>query len=89
MSHRNRLHAFALMLLVLVLLFGGCGTVLPRLVPVQAPVPQLPSEARQPEPIPLCLPSCSKGLEMLLDSWLKKPIDTASPGRHASARMTP
>lgn len=87
MSHRNRLHVIALTLLLLVLLFGGCAT--PRVLPVVAPVPPLPLEARQPPAPPSCQPSCSIALERLLSSLLPSPTSAAPPARPASAPISP
>ncbi len=87
MSHRNRLPVLALMLLVLVLLFGGCGTAPPRLVAVQAPVPPLPQEARQPETPPWCQPTCSAALARLLDGLLKPQTPAGQPDKPVSERI--
>lgn len=68
-----------LTLLVPAVLLTGCLGVLkpsppsaPSAPPVPPPqIPSLPAEARQPPTPELCSPTCSAGLQRLLDSWLR------------------
>ena len=64
----------ALLLAVLLLPLMGCANAPPLSSPlVIAPpaIPALPLQARQPQPPAICLPTCSDGLRMLLDSLLR------------------
>ena len=70
----------ALLPLALLLLLLGCGHDSLLLKPVPGPeIPPLPAAARQPEPPALCVPTCSAGLQTLLDSLLPSPTGPASP----------
>ena len=66
------------MLLGLVMLCSACSNDTQRLnsEPASAVMPSLPSSARQQKPAPECVPSCSAGLERLLDSMLLPPTTT-------------
>ena len=64
----------ALLRCVLLLLVTGCASAPPALPPpVIAPpsIPALPLPARQPQPLAICSPTCSGGLQTLLDSLLR------------------
>ena len=64
-----------LMLPLLVVLLSGSSCASKQLnAAVEMPaIPSLPSSARQPKPIPECVPSCSAGLERSLNSMLVPP----------------
>ncbi|MCY1532449.1 hypothetical protein D9M68_677240 [compost metagenome] len=63
------------MLLGLAMLCSGCSgaSTKPSEGVAPAAIPSLPSSARQPKPVPECEPTCSAGLERLLDSMLPRP----------------
>lgn len=54
----------------------------------RAPVPPLPTEARQPTPPPICLPTCKEGLTTLRIELLDSLTKAAAPGSPASASTT-
>ncbi len=66
------------MLLGLAMLCSACSNGTQRLnsEPASAAIPSLTSSARQQKPAPECVPSCSAGLERLLDSMLPPPTTT-------------
>ncbi|MNO07689.1 hypothetical protein D3C81_2299820 [compost metagenome] len=63
------------MLIGLGMLCSACSVDSTRLSEGTAPaaIPSLPNSARQPKPVLECEPTCSSGLERLLDSMLPKP----------------
>lgn len=72
----------ALTLIACALLLSGCAAPKPPPPVVVTPprIPPLPQEAKQPEPPPICRPTCSSGLAKLLESWLNSRTSPASPG---------
>lgn len=69
MTHRNRPLLRLGMLLALVLSAAGCSSAPTRwLVPQQVAIPPLPTEARQESTPAICLPTCSAGLAIELQS---------------------
>lgn len=62
-----------LILLMPVALLAGCSWNSIRYVPSPpVEVPELPANARQPEPPPECLPSCLESLTKWRESTLKR-----------------
>lgn len=71
----------AVLLIVLPLLVMGCASApqpLPPLVVAPPAIPPLPQEARQPQALAICLPTCSDGLARLLEALLL-PLMPAGP----------
>lgn len=81
----------ALMLLACVLLLTACAAPqpLPPVVVTPPRVPPLAPEAKQPEPPPICRPTCSGGLVRLLESLLPPPTKPASLELPASGPTKP
>ena len=78
-----------LIVMLLLLLLAGCASA-PLQLPAPAPlIPPLPQEARQPDPPPICQPTCSAGLARLLDSLLQPPTPPASQGSPAKPAIAP
>jgi hypothetical protein len=74
MPHKLQLPLPAPMLVALLLLLTGCASTPQTLPPVAPPaIPPLPSEARQPPPPEVCLPTCSQGLMRLREQLLNTP----------------
>lgn len=72
-----------LMLMLPPWLLAGCET--PRAQPLIAPaVPPLPAQARQPAPLPWCLPTCSKALTAERENWRRQLTQPESPASPAS-----
>lgn len=69
MLRKNKLRLLTLPALLSLALLAGCWSATAPLS-VAVPPPPLPQQARQPAPPPLCNPTCSAGLETLLDSLL-------------------
>lgn len=77
------------LLLLPALLLTGCAAQPPPTRQVQPPaVPPLPAIARQPKPSPVCLPSCSEGLRIELQSWPIWQTEPKAPVAPAKPRMT-
>ncbi len=74
--HRNNWLQRVLMLSALAVLLSACSSASQQLSnAVVTPVmPSLPSSARQPKTPPECEPTCSAGLERLLNSMLLSPM---------------
>ncbi len=60
-----------ILLLSLLWLVTGCGSVPKPTPPNIAQIPPLPPQAQQPPPPPLCLPTCLDGWKRLVESLLK------------------
>lgn len=72
-----------LMLMVPPWLLIGCAAL--RETPPAGPVvPPLPAQARQPAPLPWCLPTCSKALTAERESWRRQLTLPESPASPAS-----
>lgn len=78
--------------LLLLTLVCGCAPLKPDSAQPsaseRAPVPALPSQARQPKPPSDCLPTCSDGLTRLRTESLDSLTKAASPVSPASAPTT-
>ncbi len=74
--HRNNWLQRVLMLSALVVLLSACSSASQQLssAVVTPAMPSLPSSARQPKTPPECEPTCSAGLERLLNSMLLSPM---------------
>ncbi|MCY1542954.1 hypothetical protein D9M68_787350 [compost metagenome] len=70
----NWLQRVAMLSVLVVLLSGSSCASQPLSSAVVTPaIPSLPSSARQPKTPPECEPTCSAGLERLLNSMLASP----------------
>lgn len=85
MQNTKPLNVTVLPLLLLLTLCAGCAFDSPRIV--QSPRLPLPQEARQPKPDPMCVPSCSEGLERLLDGLLPLPTNGGGLAQPASGSV--
>lgn len=73
--HKKNAKLPMLVLLMPMLLVGGCSTKPPSSLPssvVPARMPPLSPEAKQPPAPPWCSPTCSKGLSTRIESWRKR-----------------
>ncbi len=73
--HKNRSPKHKLMPLLLALSLAGCANKPAAWQPeqVSAPaIPELPKEARQPNSLPWCSPTCSAGLTKERVSWQQR-----------------
>lgn len=80
--HKNKSPKHKLMLLLLALSLVGCvskpAAWQPEQVSVPA-VPALPKEARQPDNLPWCSPTCSAGLTKERVNWQQRMTELEHP----------
>lgn len=76
------------LLVACAVLLQACASNSPQHVPVAvqaAQVPPLPTQARQPTPPPICLPTCSDGLTKLYRELQDSLTRLTTPASPASA----
>lgn len=91
MKRNSRSLVLALMLTPLLMLLAGCKSALQPLppAPVDAPaIPTLPAQARQPDPPPICSPTCSAGLMKLRTELLDMLTERELPASPVSEATT-
>lgn len=92
MKNERTARRLAALLLLPLLLVSACAPLKPNSAqpsqPGRAPVPPLPTEARQPTPPSVCLPTCNDGLTRLRTQLLDLLTKAGEPGSPASASTT-
>ena len=83
--HNTKSHASRLTPLLLCLLLTACAS---QPSAPAATVPPLPPEAEPPALPAMCSPTCSAGVERLLQSWQQQLIEQQPPARPAPPLTT-